>query len=128
MGRSDEISLHVCIGCQAGTQLAEGEATPGRRLHDALAALPTALPLRVRPTTCMANCERGCSAAISAPGKWSYLLGRLSPELASDLLIYAAAYAASASGTVMPSRRPASLRDIVMGRLPAPEQFGEQAA
>jgi len=71
--------------------------------------------------SCLASCERGCAAAISMPGKWTNLLGFLSPALASDLLVYAQAYAASPTGTVMPSRRPASLGTLILGRVPHPE-------
>jgi predicted metal-binding protein len=52
------------------------------------------------------------------PGKWSYLLGNLDAAHAADLLTYAGSYIASATGTVLPSRRPASLREMVIGRLP----------
>jgi predicted metal-binding protein len=114
--------LHVCVTCRAGEALAEGEAPPGARLHDAIAALLGPEPkLRLAPVACLANCERGCSAAISAPGKWTYLLGHLAPAHAADLLTYASAYAASRNGTVLPSRRPASLHAMVVGRVPAPE-------
>ncbi len=114
--------LHVCITCRAGTTPEAGEAPPGARLHAALADLLGESPtLRLAPVACLANCERGCSAAISAAGKWTYLLGGLGPAQAADLLAYAETYAASASGTVLPSRRPASLRHAVLGRVPAPE-------
>ena len=61
------------------------------------------------------------------PGKWSYLLGGLEAGHATDLLEYAAIYAASANGVVMPSKRPASLGSAVDGRippLPQPEDRG----
>jgi predicted metal-binding protein len=111
--------LHVCITCRAGRELEDGARPPGQRLHDAIASLLTqGGPLTIRPVACLANCDRGCSAAITAPGKWSYLLGGLSAEIAPDLLTYGAAYAASRNGTVMPSKRPASLAASVIGRLP----------
>lgn len=114
--------LHVCITCRAGEAPAEGAAPPGARLHAALAErLGADAVLRLAPVSCLANCDRGCSAAISAAGKWTYLLGGLRPAHAADLLTYAALYAASASGTVLPSRRPASLRRAVLARVPAPE-------
>ncbi len=114
--------LHVCVTCRAGAALAEGEMPAGARLHAALARLLDAdTRLRLAPITCMANCERGCSAAISAAGKWTYVLGGLAPEQAADLIAYAAVYGASATGTVMPSRRPASLARAVLARVPAPE-------
>ncbi len=67
----------------------------------------------------MASCSHGCTAAISAPGKWSYLLGALSVAHAADLLAYADIYAAHPSGAVLPSRRPESLRQSVIARLPS---------
>jgi len=96
-------------------------------LHDALKALiasqdpPASVDLR--EVACLANCERGCSAAITMPGKWTYLLGHLHEPDAADLLAYAAAYAASATGTVLPSRRPAALRNMIIGRIPNLETF-----
>ncbi len=114
--------LHVCITCRAGRTLVTGEAPPGARLHAAIAERRGAAEtVRLAAVVCLANCERGCSAAISAAGKWTYLLGGLDPDHAADLLAYAKTYAASTSGTVMPSRRPASLRAAVIARIPAPE-------
>ncbi|UFN47800.1 DUF1636 domain-containing protein [Roseomonas sp. OT10] len=115
--------LHVCVTCRAGTGAPAGdEATPGRRLHDAVAAALAAHPgppVTLRAATCLAACDHGCAAAMQGAGKWGYLLGRLTPDLAGDLVTYGAAYAASASGAVLPSRRPASLRHVVLGRIPA---------
>ena len=69
-----------------------------------------ASPVQVVPTLCFANCERGCTAGISAPGKWSYMMGELDPEQAADLLLYGEAYAKAKTGVVLPSGRPASLQ------------------
>ncbi len=114
--------LHVCTTCRSGRPLAEGETAPGQHLHDALAGLMgDGSPVALRPVACLASCERGCTAAISAPGKWSYLLGGLSAADAADLLTYGAAYALSRTGTVLPSKRPASLARAILGRFPAQE-------
>ncbi|NVN01890.1 DUF1636 domain-containing protein [Asaia spathodeae] len=101
--------FHVCQTCASG----------GQALHDALTELADPDLVAVESVRCLAACRQGCTATLSMPGKWSWLLGQLSPELAPDLLIYAQAYGRSASGTVMPSRRPDSLRDIILGRFPA---------
>jgi predicted metal-binding protein len=114
--------LHICTTCRAGRPLAEGEVPPGRHLHDAVAAALAArpdAPVALRAVTCMAACDHGCAAAMTAPGKWGYLLGRLDLSHAADLLDYGAAYAAHATGAVLPSRRPASLRSVVLGRIPS---------
>ena len=63
--------------------------------------------------------ERGCSAGISAPGKWSYLMGHFGPEHAADLLSYAETYAKARTGVVLPSKRPPSLEKTVIARFPA---------
>ena len=111
--------LHVCVTCRAGLPLAEGETAPGRFMHAAVAEHPEAGAVEIREVSCLSVCNEGCAAAISMPGKWTYLLGRLRPELAGDLLAYARLYAAHPTGTILPSKRAASLASMVMGRLPA---------
>lgn len=116
--------LHVCVSCWSrGAEPVEGGRTDGRRLFDEVQALVdgmgAASPVQVVPALCFANCERGCTAGIAAPGKWSYLMGELGPEHAADLLAYARAYAAAKSGVVLPSGRPASMQKTVIARFPA---------
>ena len=112
--------LHICTTCRAGQPLEPGVVPPGQHMHDAVAALLAAAPAEVelRAVTCLSSCDNGCAAAISQPGKWSYLLGRLDTSLAADLLAYAGLYAAHRTGTVLPSKRPPSLSRMVLGRLP----------
>jgi predicted metal-binding protein len=88
-------------------------------MYDAVAAHPAAAAVELREVTCLSLCDHGGAAAIAMPGKWSYLLGRLDISQAGDLLDYAAIYARSATGTVLPSRRAPSLARMVLGRLPA---------
>ncbi|MGI4954781.1 MAG: DUF1636 family protein [Janthinobacterium lividum] len=117
-------TLHVCTTCRAGQPLVENTPVRGQILFDAIAAAaPPAL--RVLPVKCLSSCDHGCAAAISAPGKWTYLLGRLDAALVPDLVTYAATYADHPTGTVLPSRRPASLARVILGRLP---DLSEQAA
>jgi predicted metal-binding protein len=97
-------------------------AARGRRLHDSVSQILADTgtdTLRVEPVVCLANCERGCSAILSAPGKWAYMVGHLGPEHAADLVAYARAYAASERGIVLRAGRPASMRDVILGRFPA---------
>lgn len=119
---SESAVLHICVTCRAGRDLAGGETPPGRLLHDAVLSARTETDIAVREVTCLAVCEQGCAAAITAPGRWGYLLGHLTLGHAADLLTYGAAYRASASGAVLPSKRPASLhRGLILGRVPASE-------
>ena len=121
MAGDQRACLHICVTCGNGAAEA-AEPCPGQRLHDSVAALlpePANGGLRLQPVICLANCERGCSAVLSAPGKWAYMVGNLMPELAADLVAYARAYAASAKGIVLRAGRPASMRDVILGRFPA---------
>ena len=122
--------LTVCTTCRMGAPRREGVPVPGQVLHDRISALLArsgaatllarsgAATPRLHGVECLAVCRQGCAAAIAQPGKWSYLLGRLTPDKAADLVEFCAGYQASRTGTVMPSRRPASLADMVLGRIP----------
>ncbi|GAB0115511.1 DUF1636 family protein [Acidisoma sp. C75] len=110
-------TLHACITCGHPE-----EPRPGARLHAAIAALMAPEePFRLAPVSCLSRCGEGCSIAITAPGKWGYLMSRLTPDHAADLILYARAYAAHETGALLPSRRPPSLRQTVIGRIPALE-------
>lgn len=112
--------LHVCVTCRAGLPLPEGATPAGKYFYESVAALAgDGGAVRVLPVNCLASCDTGCAVAISAPGKWTYLLGGLNEGLAPDLLVYAQAYAEAKTGGVMPSKRPASLAHIVLGRVPS---------
>ena len=114
--------LHVCTTCRAESPDDSGER-PGALLFDALRTLNTAAggALDLRSVSCLAACDRGCTAAISMPGKFNYLLGGLSPETALDVFDYAVRYGASPTGLVLPSRRAESLRHAILGRFPGVE-------
>jgi predicted metal-binding protein len=115
--------LHICLTCRAGQSLADDEERPGQTLYNEVAAIPASPTVELRAVTCLAVCEQGCGATLSAPGKFGYLLGRLDPSLAADLLAYAQSYAAHPTGAVMPSRRAASLKHVILGRIPALDQI-----
>jgi predicted metal-binding protein len=112
-------TLYVCFTCRTGLPLPEDGVAPGQYMHDAIAAHGDAARVDLQPVKCLSSCDHGCAAAISMPGKWRYLLGRLDPSLAGDLLDYAAVYATHPTGTVLPSKRAASLAHMVLGRMPA---------
>lgn len=114
-------TLHVCITCRAG-QPAEGEP-PGAALASALArALALAPPgVTIRPVECLSACSQGCSVALSAPGKWTYVYGRLTAADAPAILDGAARYAASADGVVPWRERPEIFRKQSLARIPPQE-------
>jgi predicted metal-binding protein len=113
--------LHVCVTCRAGAACDDGRDPPGARLYGRLQRLnaDAAAPLDLRPVACLAACDRGCTAAISMPGQFGYLLGGLSAAIAGDVLDYARLYPAAKNGFVLLSKRAPSLRDSILGRMPA---------
>jgi predicted metal-binding protein len=121
------VTLHVCITCRAGQALGEGETTPGARLHAAI--LDTGAPdgVTIVPVECLSACNQGCSVALSAPGRWSYVYGRMSETNAADIVAGAAAYAAAPDGIVPWRTRPEIFRKQSLARIP-PINFMPEAA
>ena len=72
------VTLHVCITCRAGQTIPEGGSTPGARLRDAIIEAGVPDGVNLVPVECLSACSQGCSVALSAPGRWSYVYGRLS--------------------------------------------------
>lgn len=112
------VTLHVCITCRAGQAIPEGEPTPGARLRDAIvdAGVPSGVSLV--PVECLSACNQGCSVALSALGRWSYVYGRLSEANAKDVVVGAAAYAAAPDGIVPWRTRPEIFRKQSLARIP----------
>lgn len=113
--------LFVCTTCRAGEPVVEGQPVAGTRLYDTLKATPTPHGLTVMPVECLSACNNGCAVALSAPGRWSYVYGRLAESDAPDILTGAAAYAASADGLVPWRERPAIFRKQSLARIPPQE-------
>jgi len=112
------VTLHVCITCRAGQTLAEGELAPGARLHAALVEAGVPDDVNLVPVECLSACSQGCSVALSAPGRWSYVYGRLSADHARDVIAGASAYAAAPDGIVPWRSRPEIFRKQSLARIP----------
>lgn len=112
------VTLHVCITCRAGQTVQEGETTPGARLHAEIVAGGVPEDVDVVPVECLSACSQGCSVALSAPGRWSYVYGRLSEANAADVVAGAAAYAAAPDGIVPWRSRPEIFRKQSLARIP----------
>src|SRR4029079_6549074 len=112
------VTLHVCITCKPGQTLLEGETTPGKRLHGAILDAGVPDGVNVVPVECLSACSQGCSVALSAPGRWSYVYGRLSDANAHDVVAGAAAYAAGPDGIVPWRSRPEIFRKQSLARIP----------
>ena len=118
MDKTMSVSLHVCITCKAGETVAEGTSCPGTRLHAALTAAGAPEAVRIVPVECLSSCSQGCSVALSAPGRWSYVYGRLSETDAAEILSGARAYANAADGIVPWRERPVIFRKQSLARVP----------
>jgi predicted metal-binding protein len=112
------VSLHVCITCKAGETVPDGTACPGTRLHAALTAAGAPEAVQIVPVECLSACSQGCSVALSAPGRWSYVYGRLSENDAAEILSGAAAYASAPDGIVPWRERPQIFRKQSLARIP----------
>ena len=117
-----------CEGCTVGAAgcaacpLADGAATrPGERLAHALAALPVPDGVTVVPVECLSACGQGCTVALSGPGKWSYVFGRLDARDAETILSGAAQFEAAEKGLIPWRERPEIFRKRCLARIPPQE-------
>ena len=111
-------TLFVCMTCKAGAPLDAGQIAPGALLHAGLSAQDMPEGVRLQGVECLSACNNGCSIALSAPGRWTYVYGRLSPADIPDILSGAAAYVASADGIVPWRMRPVIFRKQSLARIP----------
>ncbi|PJF11264.1 DUF1636 domain-containing protein [Pseudorhodobacter sp. MZDSW-24AT] len=113
--------LHICTTCRAGQPVAEGTACPGKALHDLLAQEAMPEGVRLRAVECLSACDHGCAVALSKPGAWSYVYGRMSAEDAPEILRGAGLYAATSDGIVPWRDRPVIFRKQSLARIPPME-------
>jgi predicted metal-binding protein len=109
-----EATLFVCVTCKAG------EDRPGRDLFDALSERLQGEPgLELRAVECLSVCKRPCTVALTARGKWTYVVGDLSLESHLDDIVAAARrFAATSDGLVPWRERPLPFRKGVISRTP----------
>ena len=111
-------TLFVCMTCKAGAPLEEGQTAPGAFLHAALLTQDMPDGVRVKGVDCLSACNNGCAIALSAPGRWTYVYGRLTLADIPEILSGAAAYAASPDGIVPWRERPVIFRKQSLARIP----------
>jgi predicted metal-binding protein len=109
-------TLFVCITCRR-----EGDppdaVRAGARLYAALKS--EAGETDVQPVECLSNCTRSCTAAVAAPGKWTYVVGHLDPDRnVSDMVQFARLHRASADGLTVWRERPDHVRKNTIARVP----------
>lgn len=128
------VTLHVCVICRRGEETLEPkEGRSGYKMHIAVAAAIEASRadgIELRPVECLSGCKRSCTAALAAPGKWTYVIADLDPEQhAADIVAFAQQYAAHPEGVPVWRERPEVVRRGVLARVPPlPASEKEEAA
>lgn len=123
-------TLVVCDTCNATVEekTINGQ-TGGEIFAGHVEAVAAAEPLvTVKRFSCLMNCKRHCSAAISSPGKVAYVLGDFEPtrEAAEALVEHAAKYAVHENGVVPYRQWPAGVKGHFVSRVPTPAMLSDQ--
>ena len=111
------VRLHICMTCKAGLPVGDDPCT-GAQLYAAIAALPAPEGVEIIQVDCLSACNSGASVALSAPGRWSYVYGRMTADNAADILLGAEAYARAPDGLVPWRERPVIFRKQSLARIP----------
>src|SRR5262249_47721470 len=87
-----KVTLHVCVTCRRGDEpLEPREARSGARFFEHLKShagsdVPPGVELELKPVECLSGCKRSCTVAVSAPGKWTFVIADLDPaQHAADI-------------------------------------------
>jgi predicted metal-binding protein len=120
--RSCASKLFVCITCRLlGANTEDLQARPGACFEKILSQLVAGSErdIEIVPIECLSNCTRGCTVAVSAPGKWTYVIGALDPaQHADDVLQFARLHHAHAEGLPVWRERPPHIRKNTIARVP----------
>lgn len=112
-----EATLYVCMTCRRNDVAVEPR--PGAEMLARLTDVPAPEGVTIVGVECLSACNNGCSIALAAPGKWSYVYGNLDPEIhVETILAGAALYAMSDDGIVPWRTRPEIFRKQSLARIP----------
>jgi len=112
-------TLLICSRCRAPS---DDPTLPraGAALLAAVRAAADGPSVRIAGAACLSSCKRHCVAALTAPGKVTYLFGDLPADAngAADLLSVARSYLAREDGYLRRKERPERLQADILARLP----------
>jgi predicted metal-binding protein len=123
-------TLFVCALCKSpaskspasealASEALAGQSSGGQHLIDQLSHHLDAAAIALQPVRCMAACDRACNAALSAPGKLTFIFNDLSPQdAAATLAAFCEQYAATADGRVPYALRSPAIRQATAYVLP----------
>ena len=116
--------IYVCTTCRRNGE-ADSEPRPGALLAAATREAAEGTGVAVHFIECLANCNRGPSAAMRCDGSWTYVFGELAADV-GPALVDGARLLASAPNGLMPWRgRPEPLKRGLIARVP-PIGFAEE--
>jgi predicted metal-binding protein len=120
---SSEPTLLICVTCRRAGE--PDEPRPGELLAAASVAAAQASGVAVARVKCLANCNRGTSAAMRANGSWTYIFGGLDESCAGALITGTRMLADAADGILPWRGRPELLKGRLIARVP-PLHFIEE--
>ncbi|MBM0744010.1 DUF1636 domain-containing protein [Phormidium sp. CLA17] len=126
---SDQHIMFVCTSCASAHRTKQAiRVSGGERLLGQLQALHHDTPLQaefsIQPVECLSACEQDCAIALIAPGKPTYLFGRLPVEeeqlesTAAAILAFAGQYHAKSDGSISYIKCPELLKKRVLAKVP----------
>ena len=129
-------TLYVCTTCRRGGEPLEPRdnrsgAKMFKAIHGEMAeqTAETQARIDVVPVECLSGCSRACTIGVSAPGKWSFVIGGLEPEKnAPDAITFALQHAGTSDGLPTWRERPEVIKRGVLARLPSIPEPNKEAA
>lgn len=111
-------TLFVCALCKGpAVETAEGIIGGQRLLEQLTKSLSE--EVMIQPVRCMAACDRACNAALTAPGKLTFIFNDLSPhQAAPELTEFCRQYAAAETGKVPYGLRSPAIKQATAYVLP----------
>jgi predicted metal-binding protein len=119
------VTIYVCVTCRGGKPPGV-VPVPGEVLAASTVRAAQGTGIAVREVRCLANCNRGLSAAVRRDGAWTYVFGDLDPADGAAALVDGARLFSAAADGLMPWRgRPDALKRGLVARTPPFDVSGD---